>query len=205
LLVLLFESILKCEIEIFARLLIVCLESEFNLLLLPLRGISDIELFLECAYLFPYVIIDHLAYPLLLGLFAAPQLILPLLYEVHPLSIRGRLLYLQPQLPNKVLDVTYLLPECVLLSDPCRILHLEVHVLPGDVGHHHPLPLDSPGELPLQRNVLVLQVLHLLQLSLGRARSVLLLLLVDRVQLGIQIRILRFLHLLKVNTLPFIT
>ena len=77
--ILLFECILKSEIEIFTRFLIVCLESEFNLLLLPLRGISDIELFLECAYLFPYVIIDHLAYPLLLSLFAPPQLILPLL------------------------------------------------------------------------------------------------------------------------------
>lgn len=204
-LILLFERILKSEIEIFARFLIMCLESEFNLLLLPLRGISDIKLFLKCAYLFPYVIIDHLAYPLLLSLFAPPQLILPLLYEVYPLSIRGCLLYLQPQLPYKVLDVAYLLSERILLSDPCRILHLEVHVLPADVGHHHPLPLDSPSELPLECNVLVLQVLYLFQLSLGGARSVLLLLLVDSVQLGIQISILRFLHLLKVDALPFIT
>lgn len=78
-----------------------------------------------------------------------------------------------------MLDVAYLLSECVLLSDPCRILHLEVHVLTGYVGHHYPLPLDGLRKLPLQCNVLILQVLYLLQLGLRRASSVLLLLLID--------------------------
>jgi len=205
LLILLFECLLKCEIEIFARLLIVSLESEFNLLLLSLSGISDIELFLERPDLLPYVIIDDLAYPLLLSLLAAPQLILLLLNEVHSLRVGGRLLDLQPQLPYQVLDVAYLLPQCVLLRDASRVLHLEVHVLPTDVRHHHPLPLDRTRQFPLQGHVLRLQVLYLLKFGLGGARSVLLLMLADRVELGMQIRILRFLHLLEIDALPFIT
>ena len=93
-LIFLFECFLKSEIEIFARLLIMCLESKFNLLLLPLSGISDIELLLECAYLFTYVVIDNFAYPLLLSLFTSPQLVLLFLNQMHPLRICGRLFYL---------------------------------------------------------------------------------------------------------------
>lgn len=182
-----------------------CLEPQFNLLLLPLRGISDIELLFECAYLLAYIVIYNFAYSLLLALFASSQFVLPLLQQMHSLCVSGRLFYLQPQLPYKMLDIAYLLSERILLLYSCRVLYLEIHVLTTNISHHDSLPLDSLCKLPLQRNIFILQVLHLLQLGLSGASSVFLLLLVDRMQLSIQISELCLLHLIKIDTLPFIT
>lgn len=87
---------MQCEVEILACLLIVRLESELDLLLLPLRGTGDIELFLEGPYLFPYVLVDDLADTFLFDLLASFQLQLPLLQRVHSLRVSRHLLYLQP-------------------------------------------------------------------------------------------------------------
>ncbi len=148
-------------------------ESELDLLLLPLRGTGDIELFLEGPYLFLYVLVDNLADTFLFDLLAPFQLQLPLLQRVHSLCVSRHLLYLKPQLPYKVLDIADLLSQCVFFSDACSILALEVGVLAGDIGHDHALALDSLGELALQGHILRLQVVDLLEFTLGRGRSVL--------------------------------
>ena len=86
-------------------------ESELDLDLLSLRGIGDIVLFLERPDLLLDVLIDDLGNASLLGGLAAFNLQLALLQEVSALRVCGRLLNLQPQLPDQVLDVVDLLSQ----------------------------------------------------------------------------------------------